>query len=246
MKLLYFDCFSGISGDMAISSLLCHGVDIDVFKEKLKGIALNNYSVAIGDAQKNGISAKTFKVEFSEEHHHHRNINDIREIINKSDLSDNVKNISIEIFQNLAEAEGKVHGKPAEEVHFHEVGAVDSIVDIIGVSILIDMIKPDKVMCSPLPISSGFIRSQHGLMPVPAPATAELLKKVPIYDSGIKGELVTPTGAAIIKTLADEFGGIPEMKVNSIGYGAGMKDFDIPNVLRTYIGTVDVKKKQKI
>lgn len=243
MKLLYFDCFSGISGDMIISSLLSHGINIDEFKEKIKGIALCNYNVVIGDTQKNGISAKSFKVEFSEGHHHHRNINDINEIIDKSDLSDNVKKVSIEIFQNLAEAEGRVHGKPAEEVHFHEVGAVDSIVDIVGVSILMDMIKPDKVMCSPLPLSSGFTRSQHGLIPVPAPATVELLKGIPVYDSGIKGELVTPTGAAVIKTLTDEFGSIPEMRIDSIGYGAGMKDFDIPNVLRTYIGTIEVKKK---
>lgn len=243
MKLLYFDCFSGISGDMIISSLLCHGIDVGEFKEKLKGIALSNYNVVISETQKNGVSAKSFKVEYEEEHHNHRDMKDIREIIDKSDLSDNIKKVSIEIFQNLAEAEGRVHGKPAEEVHFHEVGAVDSIVDIVGVSILMDMIKPDKVICSPLPLSSGFVRSQHGLIPVPAPATVELLKEIPVYDSGIKGELVTPTGAAVIKTIADGFGGIPEMRINSIGYGAGTKDFDIPNVLRTYIGTVEVKKK---
>ncbi|WP_054644839.1 nickel pincer cofactor biosynthesis protein LarC [Thermoanaerobacter thermocopriae] len=240
MKVLYFDCFSGISGDMTIASLLSH-VDVEEFKKKVKKIALDNFDIEIGKTQKNSISAKTFKVLYEGEHHH-RHMKDVREIIEKSDLEEKVKKMSVDMFEKLAEAEAKVHEKSPEEVHFHEVGAVDSIVDIIGTAILIDMIKPDKIVSSPLPVSSGFVDTQHGLMPVPAPATAELLKGIPVYQSDVKGEIVTPTGAAIVKTLANEFGGIPDMKINSIGYGAGTKDLEIPNVLRTYVGEEEVKK----
>ncbi|MFV9567158.1 nickel pincer cofactor biosynthesis protein LarC [Thermoanaerobacter mathranii] len=243
MKVLYFDCFSGISGDMTIASLLSH-VDVEEFKKKVKKIALDNFDIEIGKTQKNSISAKTFKVLYEGEHHH-RHMKDVREIIEKSDLEEKVKKMSVDMFEKLAEAEAKVHGKSPEEVHFHEVGAVDSIVDIIGAAILIDMIKPDKIVSSPLPVSSGFVDTQHGLMPVPAPATAELLKGIPVYQSDVKGEIVTPTGAAIVKTLANEFGGIPDMKINSIGYGAGTKDLEIPNVLRTYVGEEEVKKNLK-
>lgn len=243
MKVLYFDCFSGISGDMSIASLLSH-VDVEEFKKKVKKIALDNFDIEIGKTQKNSISAKTFKVLYEGEHHH-RHMKDVREIIEKSDLEEKVKKMSVDMFEKLAEAEAKVHEKSPEEVHFHEVGAVDSIVDIIGTAILIDMIKPDKIVSSPLPVSSGFVDTQHGLMPVPAPATAELLKGIPVYQSDVKGEIVTPTGAAIVKTLANEFGGIPDMKINSIGYGAGTKDLEIPNVLRTYVGEEEVKKNLK-
>jgi len=168
---------------------------------------------------------------------------DIENIINQSSLNEDVKEMSLKIFRNLADVEGRVHGMSPEEVHFHEVGAVDSIIDIVGTSVLINMIAPDKIIFSKLPVGSGFVNSQHGVIPVPAPATAELLKGLPVYDNGISGELVTPTGAAIAKTIADEFGTIPEAKIDSIGYGAGFKDFEIPNVLRTMIGTIDVKKK---
>jgi len=240
MKVLYFDCFSGISGDMSIASLLSH-VDVEEFKKKVKKIALDNFDIEIGKTQKNSISAKTFKVLYEGEHHH-RHMKDVREIIEKSDLEEKVKKMSVDMFEKLAEAEAKVHGKSPEEVHFHEVGAVDSIVDIIGTAILIDMIKPDKIVSSPLPVSSGFVDTQHGLIPVPAPATAELLKGIPVYQSDVKGEIVTPTGAAIVKTLANEFGGIPDMTINSVGYGAGTKDLEIPNVLRTYVGEEEVKK----
>ncbi|SNX55068.1 nickel pincer cofactor biosynthesis protein LarC [Thermoanaerobacterium sp. RBIITD] len=243
MKILYFDCFSGISGDMTISSLLSHGINAEKFKDELKGLSLEGYNLVFGTTKKNGITANTFKVEYDDHHHHHRSMKDIQDIINKSNLDKNVKEMSLRIFQNIADAEGKIHGLPSDEVHFHEVGAVDSIVDIVGTSILINMIMPDKIIFSKLPIGSGFVNSQHGLIPVPAPATMELLRDIPIYDNGIKGELVTPTGAAIAKTLADEFGIIPEVEIKSIGYGAGLKDFEIPNVLRTMVGIIDVKKK---
>jgi uncharacterized protein (TIGR00299 family) protein len=242
MKLLYFDCFSGISGDMTISSLLNHGIDVEKFKEELKGLSLEGYELVFGTAKKNGIAANTFKVVCDDNHHHHRTMKDIEDIINKSSLNEDVKSLSLKIFRNLADAESKIHGLPPDEVHFHEVGAVDSIIDIVSTAILINMISPDRIIFSSLPVGSGFVNSQHGLIPVPAPATAELLKDIPIYDNGIKAELVTPTGAAIARTIADEFGVLPEVEISSIGYGAGFKDFEIPNVLRTVIGTVDAKK----
>jgi len=241
MKLLYFDCFSGISGDMTISSLLNHGIEVDKFKEELKELSLERYELEFGTAKKNGIAANTFKVVCDDNHHHHRTMKDIEDIINKSSLNEDVKSLSLKIFRNLADAESKIHGLPPDEVHFHEVGAVDSIIDIVGTAILINMISPDKIIFSSLPVGSGFVNSQHGLIPVPAPATAELLKDIPIYDNGIKAELVTPTGAAIARTIADEFGVLPEVEISSIGYGAGFKDFEIPNVLRTVIGTVNAK-----
>ncbi|MBP2072780.1 nickel pincer cofactor biosynthesis protein LarC [Thermoanaerobacterium butyriciformans] len=243
MRFLYFDCFAGISGDMTISSLLSHSIDIDKFKGELSKLPLDGYDLEFGSAKKNGITANTFKVNYDDHHHHHRTMKDIENIINRSSLNDDVKEMSLKIFRNLADAEGRVHGMSPEEVHFHEVGAVDSIIDIVGTSVLINMIAPDKIIFSKLPVGSGFVNSQHGVIPVPAPATAELLKGIPVYDNGISGELVTPTGAAIAKTIADEFGTIPEVKIDSIGYGAGFKDFEIPNVLRTMIGTIDVKKK---
>jgi len=243
MKILYFDCFAGISGDMTIASLLSH-VDKEKFIENIKKIALEHFDIEIGVTQKSSIAGNTFKVLFDEEHHHHhRHLKDVKEIIEKSDLEDEVKNMSIKMFEVIAEAEAKVHGKNLEEVHFHEVGAVDSIVDILGTSILINMIKPDKIVSSYLPISNGFVKTQHGMMPVPAPATAEIIKGIPVYESSVKGENITPTGAAIIKVFAQDFGGMPEMLIESVGYGAGSKDFEIPNLLRTYIGIETEKKK---
>ncbi|MGF7396465.1 nickel pincer cofactor biosynthesis protein LarC [Thermoanaerobacterium thermosaccharolyticum] len=242
MKLLYFDCFSGISGDMTISSLLNHGIDVEKFKEELKGLSLEGYELVFGTAKKNGIAANTFKVIYDDHHHHHRNMKDIEDIINKSLLNEDVKCLSLKIFRNLADAESKIHGLPPDEVHFHEVGAVDSIIDIVSTAILINMISPDRIIFSSLPVGYGFVNSEHGLIPVPAPATMELLKDIPVYDNGVKAELVTPTGAAIARTIANEFGPLPEVKISSIGYGAGVKDFEIPNVLRTVIGTVDEKK----
>lgn len=236
MKILYFDCFSGISGDMTISSLVSLTGKRQEFLRRLEGIALHNYHAEIRDTVKNGISALGFKVSYEEKHHHHRNLDDIYEIIENSDLDDNEKKLSREIFKNLGQAEAKVHNLPLEEVHFHEVGAVDSIIDIIGTSILINMIKPDSVVFSKLPVGGGYIEAAHGRLPVPAPATAELLKGIPVYDNGIDSELVTPTGAAIVKTLADGFKGMPEMTISSVGYGSGEKDLAAPNILRVFLG----------
>lgn len=185
-----------------------------------------------------------------DEHGHapHRNLQDITHIIDSSELSDQVKQLSKKMFSFVAEAEARVHGKPIEEVHFHEVGAIDSIIDIVGTAICVDFIKPDRIIASHLPVGSGFVRCQHGLIPVPAPATLEIIRKggIPTYSNGIKKELATPTGAAILAALAQEYGSQPEMKIQAIGYGAGLYDLEIPNTLRLMIGEVlPAKKKGK-
>lgn len=178
--------------------------------------------------------------------HLHRNFNDIKNLINKSTLNKRVKNLSIEMFSEVAKAEAKVHDKDIEEVHFHEVGAVDSIIDIVGTAVLIDMINPEQIYSSPLSLGSGFVDAAHGRIPVPAPATIEILKGVPVYAAGVRSELVTPTGAAIIKTLAQEFIDLPEMKIEDIAYGAGKKDLEATNLLRIFSGSSVKKKVLKI
>lgn len=181
-------------------------------------------------------------------HHSHdqRNLPDIEKIIDESDLSEKVKKISKEIFNYVAVAEAKIHGKSIDEVHFHEVGAIDSIIDIIGTAICIDSLDLDKIVVSKLHTGTGFVKCQHGIIPVPAPATLEIIKngKIPVYSKGVEGELVTPTGAAIVAALADEFGNQPEMEIESIGYGAGYKDFKMPNVLRLILGKKKLNHKK--
>ncbi len=252
-KVLYFDCFSGISGDMTIGALLDLGVDKEKFLLELDKLSIDGYSIEIKRGQKNGISGTDFNVILEhhhhdhdhEDHHHHhhdhRNLHDINHIIEESSLEERVKNLSKKIFGLVAEAEAKVHGKPIEEVHFHEVGAVDSIVDIVGTAICIDMLKVDKIYASPLQVGSGFVECAHGIIPIPAPATMEILKGIPIYNNNIKTELVTPTGGAIVKALATEFGDIPNMKLEAVGYGLGKRDLKIPNMLRVSMG---LKKNQ--
>ncbi len=170
------------------------------------------------------------------EDHHHRNLKDIEKLIDDSALAEPVKNMSKEIFMHVAQAEAKIHDKPIDQVHFHEVGAIDSLVDIIGVAILIHQLNPDRIMSSPLHIGTGFVQCAHGRIPVPAPATLEILKGIPVYSTGIRSELVTPTGAAIVKVLAEEFMEIPMMEIEKIGYGLGTKDLEITNVLRVLVG----------
>ncbi len=173
--------------------------------------------------------------------HHHRTYKDIVEMIDKSELNNNVKNLSKQIFLNIGLAEAKIHDKTLDEVHFHEVGAIDSIVDIVGVAICIDKLKVDEIISSPVHVGTGFVKSQHGVIPVPAPATLEILKGVPVYSKGIRSELVTPTGAAIVKTLADDFGTLPEMTIEKIGYGHGTKDLEITNTFRVVLGEKKTK-----
>ena len=174
------------------------------------------------------------------DHSYNRNFEDIKKLINGSSLNDSVKELSIDIFEKVARAEAKVHDKGINDVHFHEVGAVDSIVDIVGTAILIDLLNPDHIYASKVPLGTGFVNADHGNIPVPAPATIEILKGVPVYSNGTKSELVTPTGAAIIKTLAEDFISLPELNIEKIGYGTGKKDLEITNILRVY----QAKKKE--
>jgi pyridinium-3,5-bisthiocarboxylic acid mononucleotide nickel chelatase len=238
MRIAYLDCFAGISGDMTLGALLDAGADEARLRVELGKLTGVHFDLEITKVVKKGIEATNVHVITGHEHHHRR-LNDITEIINSSALSDTIKARAINVFQILAVAEGTVHGTSPEEVHFHEVGAVDAIVDIVGASILMELLGVEKVIASPLPMGHGFVEAAHGRIPLPAPATVEILKGVPVYDAKIEGELVTPTGAAIVRTLASEFGGMPSMKVESVGYGAGKSDFPFPNTLRVFVGEVE-------
>lgn len=279
-KHLYFDCFSGISGDMVIGALIDAGADFALMEEELRKLAIEDeYELSCKTVNKNGITATKFDVDLEEEGHHvhshghdhghthedhthdhahhdhthdhshshdhahgghghhHRTYKSITEMIEQADFNEQVKSISLAVFKKIGLAEGKIHGQPLDTVHFHEVGAVDSIIDIIGAAILIDQIKPDRITASPVPTGNGHIHIDHGTYPVPAPATLEILKGVRLHSTAVKGELTTPTGAAIVAVLAEAYGPIPSMTVTEIGYGAGTKTFkDRPNVLRIIIG----------
>ena len=237
MKIAYFDCFSGISGDMTLGALIGAGADPEQLRDKLAGLGLGGYRIEIGRKMNGYIEATDVSVILDEPHcHHHRGLKEILETIHNGALSGPVKQRAERIFRRLAEAEGKVHGHSPEEVHFHEVGAVDAIVDIVGAAICLEMIGSPKVVASPMPTFCGYVKGSHGVFPLPAPATAEILRGVPWRKLDIEGELVTPTGAAIIAEIASEFGPLPAMVIESIGYGAGKGDFGIPNVLRVMIG----------
>jgi pyridinium-3,5-bisthiocarboxylic acid mononucleotide nickel chelatase len=233
---IYFDCFSGISGDMILGSLLDLGLSFADLKAELAKLDLKNFSVSAKKIVKAGVSATKFDVEIGHEHGH-RNLATIEKIIQDSKLTPETKGPAVKIFRRLAEAEARVHGTSVDKVHFHEVGAIDAIVDIVGACIGFEMLGVRQIHCSALNVGSGFVDCAHGTMPVPAPATAELLRDLPIYSNQVTGELVTPTGAAIVSTLAQGFGGIPPLKIRRIGYGAGTKDFKgTANVVRAIQG----------
>jgi uncharacterized protein (TIGR00299 family) protein len=285
MRTLYFDCFSGISGDMVIGALIDAGADPVLMEAELKKLNMDEeYNLSWGKVVKNGITSTKFDVILTnksdqthehihsheqehshgqdhshgnshshehehslghehnhshEPHNHHgsRTYKQIVEAINEANFNESVANMSLAIFKKIGEAEGHIHGLPLEKVHFHEVGAVDSIIDIIGAAILIDQLGIESVQSSAIPTGSGHIQIDHGIYPIPAPATLEILKGVPIASNDIRTELATPTGAAITAVLGETFGSLPAMIVESIGYGAGTKTFENhPNVLRVIIG----------
>lgn len=237
MNILYLDCFAGISGDMCLGALIDAGADPGWLERELRSLPVGGWSMKAVRTSSRGITGTRIKIELDEHHQPHRHFSEIRELILGSPLPEKARDISLNIFQRLAEAEGKVHGVPAGHVHFHEVGAVDSIIDIVGTSLALQYLKVEKVACSPVPTGGGQIQCRHGLLPVPAPATAELLKGVPLRRLDVEGELTTPTGAAVAAALASEFGPLPEMKVEAVGYGFGSKDFGIPNFLRVFLGS---------
>lgn len=275
MRTLYYDCFSGISGDMNLGAMIDLGVEPEYLIEELEKLNLKGeYKLKITKDSRKGIHGTKVEVilqnnqediccqEHAHEHHHehnhehhchnhsqhhhhehgqehdheHRNLKDIEEIIKSSSLSERVKDLSLNIFMKVAEAEAKVHGKPLYEVHFHEVGAIDSIVDIVGAAICMDYLKVDQVLASPVELGGGFVKCAHGLIPVPAPATLEILKGVPVKTGAIQFETTTPTGAAILAASVQEFTELKGFIIDKIGYGIGGRDTEIPNVLRAYLG----------
>jgi uncharacterized protein (TIGR00299 family) protein len=236
MKICYLDCFSGISGDMLLGALVDAGLPAERLEEELRKLPLSGWKLRTARVQRGGLAAT--KLDFdAEETHHHRTWQTIREIIRGSELSAPVRDRAEAIFTRLAEVEGAVHGADPNSVHFHEVGALDSILDIVGASIALEALGVERVVVSALNIGTGTVKTAHGTLPVPAPATAALLKGAPVYSSGKSGELVTPTGAAIVATQAAQYGAVPPMSVTTIGYGAGSRDpKGYPNVLRVMLG----------
>ncbi len=242
MKILYFDSPAGISGDMCLGALIDLGADIGLIRSQLEKLLPGGFEISAEKESKLGITGTRFKVEL-EESAPRRDFLDIREMIEGSALSEEVKRTSIEIFTIIAEAEGNVHGVPPEEVHFHEVGAVDSIIDIVGTAVALDDLGIEGVYASAVPLGSGYVHCDHGRLPVPAPATLEIVVGMEIAPSPVKAELTTPTGAAILKALSRGFGPPPAMKITGSGSGVGTMDFeDIPNILRVYTGEINDKK----
>ena len=237
MTLAYFDSFSGISGDMTLGALVDAGLPIEVLRSELAKLNLPGYEITSEKVKRSGLAATKVHVVLDKKEQPARHLSDIQKIINKSSLPPAIKQKSLSIFQRLAEVEAKVHGTTPDKVHFHEVGAVDAIVDIVGSVIGLEHLGITEIIGSPLNVGSGTVHTAHGKLPVPAPATAELLKNIPLYSSSITFELTTPTGAAIISTVAASFGPLPQMKISRIAYGAGNKDLPgQPNVLRLMIG----------
>jgi pyridinium-3,5-bisthiocarboxylic acid mononucleotide nickel chelatase len=258
----YFDCFSGISGDMVLGALVDAGLDLGALERELRKLNLPGWSIGADKVRRGAIIATQVKVSVEEHehgghvhahghgeetrrrdagatkaHHHHRGLTEIVEMIDAAGLAPGATERAKKIFRRLGEAEAKVHGIAIEKVHFHEVGAVDSIVDIVGAAIGFDLLGIDEFACSAMDVGGGQVKTEHGLLPVPAPATVELLRGAPTHSSGIQRELVTPTGAAIATTLATHFGAIPAMRLRAIGYGAGSADLaEKPNVLRLLVG----------
>jgi uncharacterized protein (TIGR00299 family) protein len=237
MKILYFDCFAGIAGDMTVAALLELGLPMETLREGLAALPLSGYTLESSKVERHSIAGTSFKVTLLQEDQPHRHYSGIAAMIEAAPLKPRVKELAQRIFLRLAQAEAHVHGVALERVHFHEVGAVDSIVDIVGTAIGLDYLGIDSIYASPLPFGRGFVQTAHGRLPVPAPATAFLMQGMPLSGDIGEGERVTPTGAAIVAALAEGFGPPPAMKAGAIGYGAGEKDFaEVPNLLRLVMG----------
>ncbi len=254
MKTAFLDCFSGLSGDMFLASLLDAGFSFDQLKACLETLPFEGYRLEVRREMRQQLSGTRFLVHLEEPHHAHapsdrhphenRGLAAIKEIIDRGKLSDSVKEKSIAIFESLARVEGHIHHRPPEQVHFHEVGAVDSIIDIVGTVFALEALGIERLVVSSLPLGSGFVETAHGRIPVPAPATLALLNDVPVIDSGVAHEMVTPTGAALAKGLATTFGPMPSMVVENVGYGVGTRELpDRPNLLRILIGREEAERR---
>ncbi|MBI9084531.1 MAG: nickel pincer cofactor biosynthesis protein LarC [Desulfobacterales bacterium] len=237
----HFDCFSGISGDMTLGALLDLGLEVDWLGRELKGLPVDDFELKTETVFRNGIRALHLTVAADEEKTH-RHYRQIRELIQAAMIPPAVKTMSLAIFARIAEAESAIHGCSLDHVHFHEVGGIDAMVDIVGTALCLDRLGVTSVSATPLPMGSGFVNCRHGVLPVPAPATAAILKGIPVYGADTGQEMVTPTGAAIIAETAGHFGPMPAMTVEKIGYGAGTREFnDRPNLLRVLLGTVETE-----
>ena len=246
MKLLYLDCFAGVSGDMFLGALLDLGVSEDALRRELAKLNLPGYAISTRRIVKQNISATKFDVmteapvplrSAAAAHHEHRGYSEIAGMITRSKLSEAVKRRALSVFRRLGDAEAQIHGVTLEKIHFHELGAVDSIVDIVGACIALELLGVDEIQASPPPLGSGFVETAHGRFPVPAPATLELLKGVATQPSDVRAELTTPTGAALLAEFCTRFGTMPAMRIEKTGYGAGTRDLDkTPNVLRAVLG----------
>ncbi|MCH7760762.1 nickel pincer cofactor biosynthesis protein LarC [candidate division TA06 bacterium] len=235
MRIAYFDCFSGISGDMIVGSLLDAGLDFQLLQSELNKLNLRGFRVKAEKMKRKSLVGTKFCVEIEDEGGERR-LGEILEIIGKSGIDGAIKSSAAEIFKRMASVEGKVHDQKIEEVHFHEIGGLDTIVDVVSGLVGLEKLGVEAIYSSKVNVGSGFVETAHGTLPVPAPATVELLKGVPLFSNRIEGELATPTGAAILSTLSKGFGRIPEMKIERIGYGVGSREFEIPNLLRVLIG----------
>ncbi|MBA2705938.1 MAG: nickel pincer cofactor biosynthesis protein LarC [Blastocatellia bacterium] len=243
MKTLYFDCFAGASGDMILGAMVAAGVSPQELNDQLSLLGVSGYAINFETVNRSGISATYARVQTAPEQAH-RHLSDILKIIYDSRLSGSVKDRAAEIFARLAEAEARVHNERIEKIHFHEVGALDAIIDVVGAAICFDLLGIEHFVSSAFHVGSGMIDMAHGRFPVPPPAVTELLKGAPFYSTDVKGELLTPTGAAIITTVCSEFGALPQLKLEHTGYGAGTREYEkFPNVLRVFVGeTVDAQR----
>jgi uncharacterized protein (TIGR00299 family) protein len=249
VKILYYDCFAGISGDMNLGAMIDLGVDPEYLKAELRKIEIGSYEIQVKRDQRRGIFGTKVEVILpsgdgapAAHGHGHRSFKDIAGLIEKSNFSEGVKSASLNIFVKIARAEAKIHGHSINEVHFHEVGAIDSIVDVVGAAICFEVLNVDKIISSPVQVGGGFVKCAHGMLPVPAPATAEILTGIPIRSGIVPFETTTPTGAAILAATAGRFAERVDFTPLKIGYGVGQRDTDIPNILRVFLGEMDDEK----
>jgi len=240
MKILYYDCFAGISGDMNLGAMIDLGVDFNHLKKELGKIDIDGYTITAVKDHRNHIYGTKISVVLSEnEKQPHRHLSDIEKLIDKSSLSEYVKETSRKIFKKIAGAEAVVHQKPVEKIHFHEVGAVDAIVDVVGAAICIESLKIDRIYSSDIEVGEGFAACAHGILPVPTPATTEILKDLPIKKGGVDFECTTPTGASILACIVEEFTNRPKMTIRKTGLGVGHKKGKIPNLLRVFLADMN-------
>jgi uncharacterized protein (TIGR00299 family) protein len=245
MTCAYFDCFAGISGDMLLGALTDLGMPVDFLETELRKLPLNGFCIETAPEQRVGVYGNRIKVLVKEKGAHGRDYKSIRTLIEENLLSDFVKGLTLKIFGKLAEVEARIHNIPLESVHFHELGGIDAIVDIVGAALGIEWHGIETITASEVPIGKGFVTCTHGTLPVPAPATIALLSGVPVYGTNIPYELVTPTGAAILTSVASNFGPMPPMLVDSIGYGVGSHEFEsIPNLLRIMVGRIHTRTER--